>query len=250
VQVAAVAQTSVGRIERYAYPVLLERSTMAEKARQSHPMIDGNPARKTLEELVMSTLAARGQDVAVTWDAYRDDDGWVVALRWQAGRSENLAQWEIHAGQRTNNTLRPRDDAARDLIDPTPRALRTIADPVMADVARQITEAAQVTAVVEPEQAQDFVPRPETHDDRSAQATGSRHPAGSRRVLADRLEQEQLVEQPVLDERAAGQPAQRKAEAVRTGTDNASPRAHRKGHRPVMPGWEDILLGGGQTPNL
>ena len=106
-QVATAANTSVGRIERYAYPVLLERSTTAEKARLAHPMVDGNPTRKNLEELVLATLADRGQDGNVQWDAYRDDDGWVVAVRWQAGRSENSAHWQIHCRQRTT-TCTPR----------------------------------------------------------------------------------------------------------------------------------------------
>ena len=58
-----------------------------------------------------------------------------------------------------------------------------------------------------------------------------------------------MVEQTVLDERAGTQPPAPKPEPARTGTDSAPSRGHRKG-RPVMPGWEDVLLGGGQTPNL
>ena len=124
-QVAAAANTSVSKIERYAYPILLERSTMAEKARLSHPMIDGNPTRKTLEELVLATLDERGHHGELRWDAYRDSSGcWVVALTWQMGRSENHAHWEIRTGPRTN-TLKPRDDAARDLVNPAPRPLHT-----------------------------------------------------------------------------------------------------------------------------
>ena len=253
-QVATAASTSVGRIERYAYPVLLERSTTAEKARLSHPIVDGNPTRKNLEELVMATLAERGQDASVQWDAYRDDDGWVVALRWQAGRSENSAHWEIHSGSRTT-TLHPRDDAARELMDPARRPLRTIADPAgaesMAEVARRITDAAQATANLQQE-----LPDLPTGDDpasnRIVPTAASRHPAGSRRALADRLDQEHMVEQTVLDERSGVQPpAPTKSESARTGTDHSAPgRGHRKGQRPVMPGWEDVLLGGGHTPNL
>jgi hypothetical protein len=255
-EVAIAASTSVSRIERYAYPVLLERSTMAEKARLAHPTIDGNPTRKTLEDLVMSTLAERGQDTGVRWDAYRDDDGWVVTLRWQAGRSENQARWEIHSAPRST-TLHPKDDAARDLIDPAPRSLRTLAgtkpsDTAAADVARRINEAARAAA--QPgfgEQVADATPtRERPMPDGQLPSTGSRHPAGSRRGLADRLDQEQMVEQTVLDDRAGTQPPAAKPEAARTGTDSSPGRGHRKGHRPVMPGWEDVLLGGGQTPNL
>jgi len=262
-EVAHAASTSAGRIERYAYPVLLERSTMAEKARLAHPMVDGNPTRKTLEELVLSTLTQRGQNTGVVWDAYKDDDGWVIAVRWHAGRSENQAHWDIHPAPRSN-TVRARDDAARDLVEPSHHPLRTIApstaapstaapstaapstaEASMADVARRITEAAQVAAVVEPELAQDFVPRTEQAEANSA---ASRHPAGTRRALSDRLEQEQMIEQTVLDDRSGAQAAARqKADAARTGTEHAPTRSHRKGQRPVMPGWEDVLLGGGHT---
>ena len=254
--VATAANTSVGRIERYAYPVLLERSTTAEKARLSHPIVDGNPTRKNLEELVLATLAERGQDASVRWDAYRDDDGWVVALHWQAGRSENSAHWEIHSGSRTT-TLHPKDDAARELMDPARRPLRTIADPAgpqpdMAEVARRITDAAQATGNLQQELPELVPGADDPANSRIVPSAASRHPAGSRRALADRLDQEHMVEQTVLDERSGAQPpAPSKSEGVRTGTDHSSSgRGQRKGQRPVMPGWEDVLLGGGHTPNL
>ena len=148
-QVATAANTSVGRIERYAYPVLLERSTTAEKARLSHPIVDGNPTRKNLEELVMATLGDRGQDSSVQWDAYREDDNWVVALRWQAGRSENSAHWEIHSSVRST-TVHPRTrppGADGSLPSPTAHHRR----PQLADVARRITDAAQATPNLQPE---------------------------------------------------------------------------------------------------
>jgi len=251
-QVAAAASTSVSRIERYAYPVLLERSSMATKAREAHPMIDGNPTRKTLEQLVIATLAARGQDGALQWDAYRDDDGWIVVLRWQAGRSENRAHWDIHPGPRSNS-LHPRDDAARDLIDPSRRPLRTIADgvapaplnPKPVDPWANVSGHPQEPVATTPSPARD-----ETAPERQSMATATRHPAGTRRSVADRLDQEQMVEQTVLDERSGSQSVRppKPAEIARTGTDNSSARGHRKGQRPVMPGWEDVLLGGGQQP--
>ena len=250
-EVAVAANTSVGRIERYAYPVLLERSTTAEKARQSHPMIDGNPTRKTLDELVMSTLAQRGQDSAVQWDAYRDEDGWVVSLRWQAGRSENHAHWELPRGSRTN-TLHPKDDAARDLIDPAPRSLRTIADPESADIARGVAEVAQVVNGPERDHEPKFtLGGDQPSSGRPPMPTGSRHPAGTRQAISDRLGQEQTAEQTALNDRSGVRPRpQDKPESARTGTDSSTGRGHRKGQRPVMPGWEDVLLGGGPTPKL
>lgn len=255
-EVATAANTSVGRIERYAYPVLLERSTMAERARQSHPMIDGAPTKRTLEELVMATLSERGQAANVQWDAFRDDESWVVALRWNAGRSENQALWEIHAGPRTN-TLRPKDDAARDLIDPAPRPLRTIADQSTADATRRVaanttneaSNGANEGSGDQVDQPQKTAGTADQPTSRVVPSAGSRHPAGTRRAIADRLDEEHLVEQTVLDDRAGVQPPPATTtEAARTGTDGTTARGHRKSHRPVMPGWEDVLLGGGQTP--
>jgi hypothetical protein len=253
-QVAAAASTSISRIERYAYPILLERSTMAEKARLSHPMMDGNPTRKTLEELVLGTLAERGHHSGVQWDAYRDDTGsWVVVLTWQVGRSENHAHWEIRTGPRTN-TLKPRDDAARDLINPAPRPLHTITEPSFVDVARRITAGSppvheRPTAGAPSVTATAAAPsEPGAESARTVPNGGSRHPAGTRRAMVDRLEQEQMVEQTVLDDRAGMQPPPAaKPEVARTGTENSAGRGHRKGGRPVMPGWEDVLLGGGQS---
>lgn len=263
-QVAVAANTSVSKIERYAYPILLERSTMAEKARQSHPTIDGNPARKSLDELVMASLTDRGQNSAVRWDAYRDSDGWVVCVNWQAGRSENVAHWEIRTGPRTN-TVKARDDAARDLINPAPRPLHTIADPSFVDIARRVPTTATATAVpptTVAEQAavgsgSSMPGSSMSGSSMSAEANGrgfstasSRHPAGSRRALGDRLNEEQMVEQTVMDDRAGVQPPLPTPDVARTGTDSppahgSNERSHRKPQRPVMPGWEDVLLGGG-----
>ncbi|HSZ31627.1 MAG TPA: septation protein SepH, partial [Pseudonocardiaceae bacterium] len=77
---------------------------------------------------VTETFRQRGHDVdSVTWDSWRGEDGkWVVALRWQAGRSENRAQWTFHPGAH-GGTVTAIDDHATDLIDPPPAVpLRTV----------------------------------------------------------------------------------------------------------------------------
>ena len=131
-QVATAAGVSSQRIERFAYPVLLERSRIAGLAQQAHPMRSDGPDVRTLDEVVTETFRQRGHDVdAVTWDSWRGEDGkWVVQLRWRAGRSENRAQWAFHPGAH-GGTVTAIDDHATGLIDPRPAApLRTV-PPVM-----------------------------------------------------------------------------------------------------------------------
>jgi hypothetical protein len=133
-QLATAAGVSTERIERFAYPVLLERSRMAQLAQQAHPVRADGPDVRTLEQVVTETFRRRGHDLsAVTWDSWRGDDGkWAVQLRWRAGRSENRAQWTLHPGAH-GGTVTAVDDHATDLIDPQPAAqLRTVT-PVTAE---------------------------------------------------------------------------------------------------------------------
>jgi len=263
--VATAASTRVDRIERYAYPVLLERSTMAERARQAHPVIDGNPTKKTLEELVTAALAERGQCTGLQWDAYRDDDSWVLILRWQAGRSENRAHWAIQPGPRTN-TLRPKDDAAREILDPTPRTLREIHEIKTATLATD-QQASQRTEPGSPDDpipgAADLPAEPSGSTTRhgnesvdpAARHSTAHHPAGNAAMGEGTGQQHGPASKPATDpadEPAAVASATRQPDEVvaRTGTDHQPSRSHRRGHRPVMPGWEDILLGGGSAPQI
>jgi hypothetical protein len=124
-QVAAAAGCSPDRIERYAYPVLLERSTIAQRARQAHPVVDGVTMSRPVEDLVADTLAARGHQSSIGWDAFRDERGWALRASWKAGRSENHATWSFHAGP-GGGTVLARDEGASMLVDPAPRPLRTV----------------------------------------------------------------------------------------------------------------------------
>jgi hypothetical protein len=120
-QVATAAGVPCERIERFAYPVLLERSRIAQLAQHAHPVRADGPDVRTLDAVVTETFRRRGHDLsAVDWDAWRADDGkWVVQLRWQAGRSENRAHWTLHPGAH-GGTVTAIDNHATDLIDPQP----------------------------------------------------------------------------------------------------------------------------------
>jgi hypothetical protein len=127
-QLATATGVPCERIERFAYPVLLERSRMAQLAQRAHPVRADGPDLRTLEVAVTETFRHRGQDLgAVSWDAWRGDDGkWVIQLRWRAGRSENRAHWTLHPGAH-GGTVTAMDDHATGLIDPQPSVpLRTV----------------------------------------------------------------------------------------------------------------------------
>src|SRR5882757_9900758 len=70
-QVAESAGADIARVERFAHPVLLERSRAAELATAAHPVLGDGPSVLTLLETVTSALVARGLDPEDTsWDAW------------------------------------------------------------------------------------------------------------------------------------------------------------------------------------
>ena len=118
-QVAEAAGVDVSRVERFAHPVLLERSRAASLATAAHPVLADGPAVLTLLETVTTALIARGLDPdAANWDAWRNEDGrWTVQLAWQAGMSDNTAHFRYTPGSH-GGTVTAFDDAACELIDP------------------------------------------------------------------------------------------------------------------------------------
>jgi Protein of unknown function (DUF3071) len=127
-QVASAAGVPTERIERFAYPVLLERSRMAQLAQQSHPVRTDGPDVRTLSVVVAEVFRQRGHDPeTMSWDSWRDENGkWIVQLRWRTGRSENRAHWTFHPGAH-GGTVTALDDQATELIDPRPATpLRTV----------------------------------------------------------------------------------------------------------------------------
>ncbi|MDQ6656962.1 MAG: septation protein SepH [Actinomycetota bacterium] len=228
-EVAAAAGTSATRIERFAYPVLMERSTMAELSARARPIGGAGPAARSIGDVVADTLGSRGHTGPIGWDAFKDTRGWVLAVRWKTGRSENVALFDLHPGPE-GGTVTPRDEAATDLLDPAPKPLRTVrsmstagADP---DAAPHIPDVQQEPEIPAQEQVSPAI----SHDEPKRAA-------------------EQLVADTVDDERSGAMPAPHLAEAIaRTGTDHASagsPRAHKKAAKPAMPSWDDVLLGSG-----
>ena len=154
-QVAESAGVDVSRVERFAHPVLLERSRAAELATAAHPVLADGPAVLTLLETVTTALISRGLDPdAPNWDAWRNEDGrWTVQLSWKAGLSDNVAHFRFTPGAH-GGTATAFDDAACELIDPDfARPLRPVAP-----LAQHDFEAPEPPA--EPEQPEPAKPEP------------------------------------------------------------------------------------------
>lgn len=135
-QVASAAGVPIQKIERFAYPVLLERSRTAEVAQRAHPVRGDGPDVRTLGDVVAHTFGLRGQEYAeAEWDSWKGEDGkWLVALSWRAGRSDNSAHWTFQPGAH-GGTVTAVDEHASDLVEGLPaRPLRPVG-PVI-DIAR------------------------------------------------------------------------------------------------------------------
>lgn len=213
-QVATTAGVPVARVERFAYPVLLERSRFAELAQHAHPVREDGPDVQTLGEVIAYSFGVRGHDYTQSkWDSWRGDDGrWVVVLSWKAGRSDNRAHWAFSPGAH-GGTVHALDEHAHDLLDPNsyraPRTLRAVEGD--RDSVEQPTLDSTLT---EPEATVLDTPltEPEIDDDTREIP---RVPAGD-----------------------PGDPAED------TAAKREQPvRPKGKKNHPIVPSWEDVLLG-------
>jgi hypothetical protein len=230
-ELASIAGVPEQKIERFAYPVLLERSRTAELARLAHPVRADGPDRRTLTEVVAATFELRGQaydDAA--WDSWKGEEGrWVVTLSWTAGRSDNRAHWTFQPGA-NGGTVTALDENAGDLVEGLPaRPLRTIGEVI--DLARADEPGEEMVAVEAPRRAE---PRGEV-----APARIEHRPVERRRPdpVVERRRAEQRPEPPAEDRRAA---------ATHGGERPSAPE------RPADPGEAASALAGaaqgGDTP--
>lgn len=230
-QVAAAAGMPANRIERFAYPVLLERSRTADMAQRAHPVREDGPDVQTLGEVVAHSFGLRGHDLSDTrWDSWKGDDGrWIVQLHWTTGRSDNRAHWAFHPGAQ-GGTVTALDDAAVDLMDPNPnRTLRTVRP--VTQLARQALEATPVLPASMP-LVEEPAPVPVP-----AQATA---PVATP-VVAEKPVQEKAPE-PVPVPPAPPVEHEQEPVAEKPVRKDPPPKRGKKNH-PIVPSWEDVLLG-------
>src|SRR4051812_6122251 len=125
-QVAAASGTRVERIMRFAHPVIQERARVAEQAREARVRLSEGSPTVALELFMNERLRLIDSDLeAVTWDAYRSDDGtWQVTGAWRAGDKSGTTRWSFDLPSRT---VAPSDAATMDFAEGT-RLVRVVPD--------------------------------------------------------------------------------------------------------------------------
>ncbi|AWB82351.1 DUF3071 domain-containing protein [Corynebacterium yudongzhengii] len=209
-ELAADMGVAASRVEPYAHPVLLERAQITELARSSHPVREDGPAKLTLAEVLAAAFGARGHSLSeATWDAFKEPDGeWVIRVRWQAGLSENEAEWTFHRHSTSSSTAEPRNAVAADLTDPD------FVQPV-----RSLTSVSRGTRYEEP------LPSTSTSDDEpfDQELEYDGELDGADADDNDDRDTEEFPQHPGEEERPA--------------------KASRRRRKAVTPHWEDVLLG-------
>jgi hypothetical protein len=123
-QVAAASGTRVERIMRFAHPVIQERARVAEQARDARVRLSESAPNVALQQFMTDRLRLIDSDLeAVTWDAYRSDDGtWQVTGAWRAGEKSGTTRWSFDLPSRT---VTPSDAATTDFAEGT-RLVRVV----------------------------------------------------------------------------------------------------------------------------
>jgi hypothetical protein len=125
-QVAAASGTRVERIMRFAHPVIQERARVAEQAREARVRLSEGSPSVALQQFMTDRLRLIDSDLdAVTWDAYRSDDGtWQVTGAWRAGAKSGTTRWSFDIPSRT---VAPSDATTMDFAEGT-RLVRVVPD--------------------------------------------------------------------------------------------------------------------------
>lgn len=266
-EVAKAAGTDAARIERFAYPVLMERSNVADQAGRA--TVEGRHDGAPVRDVVAQRLSALGHGGEVRWDAHRAPIGWMLTAHWSIGRTENVAAFVLHP-RPGGGVVVEANDTATELLSPQRSPLRTVpaaaeaptgrtaGGPVLAGppaVAPELDETQRIprldsTGAIATASPRRPVARPAPNAPPSALAVAEPSPAGDPDPT-ELTDQEKLVVDTVVDERSGAHGAAAPEQIARTGTEHPSPRpggrAPRSGKpgKPSMPSWDDVLLGSG-----
>jgi hypothetical protein len=210
-QIAQSAGLSVAKVERFAGPVVQERSYVAQQACLVGVRRLTDSVSTPLGDLVSGRLAERGVAADdLRWDSWRRDDGrWQLVLEYPVAEKTRSAAWVYDPMRRT---VDPDDEEARWLTDEE----RAAPEPPRQQPAR-------LTAVPAPE------PDPSTQEHDTV-------------PVLTRATVEEPGDLPAAEEPAAV------AEAATEADDEpaiAPRRPTRGGRRAAVPSWDEILFGAG-----
>ncbi|MFB7877802.1 septation protein SepH [Nocardia sp. NPDC056064] len=257
-QVQAESGMPATKVERFAYPVLLERARAAELAQKAHPVRPDGPAVETLHEIVTAAFAERGHTIEqAEWDAWKDEKGfWVAQLQWRHGHSEIAAHWryqpDAHGG-----SVSPLDDPANDLIDPDfGRALRGLATilpepstpvveppvPVEPRPREQLSPTARPAARPQPKFDEFYEQRQVAAGGGTAAIPAAPVPAAAPAPVPAAAAPAAAPVPAVPSQPVAQQDKPTADEPVPVDTPAPKPARPKRGKAP-MPSWEDVLLG-------
>jgi len=110
--VAKLREIEIAKVERFAGPVLRERSHMALQAMHTLVRRDRGSDGHPLIEVVINRLAHGGVDEdSLEWDSWRREDGsWTVTVRYPTRDGEGSARWILDPSR---GSLTSDDEGAR-----------------------------------------------------------------------------------------------------------------------------------------
>ncbi|MFL6139932.1 MAG: septation protein SepH [Frankiaceae bacterium] len=239
---ARAAGVPAAKIERFAGPVLAERTHVADEARAARVGWsggDGEPG--SLDEIVGGRLEAEGvRPDDVEWDSWRRDDGtWIVQVSYLADGARQTAEWTWHPGRRQ---LRPYGAAARTLSTSGSAAAEAAPEPPAALVGlRMVAPAAAPAATAPLADPGDPVPSlgaraeddaPATPDEVGATEANEGTDAGAGAAVQTAIDVRELDPREAAAEGGGRRAARQPKEAGRGS-----------GRRAAVPSWDDILFG-------
>ncbi len=118
--IAEQASMPIERVMRFAAAVVAERARITGEARTARARRNSPDGEFVVfGEHVDARFTAHGIDpAAVSWDAYRNEDGaWVLSAGWHGGDLKRIARWTFALATRT---ISPADDTAADLLSDRP----------------------------------------------------------------------------------------------------------------------------------
>lgn len=126
--ISTTGNVSIEKIERYAQPILQERSYIISLAQKA----EIKKLKTSLLEVVEEKLVPRGVDMKLCeWNAYRNEDGtWQILLSYPTRDGRGNAEWRF---ENTKRRIESDDDGARWIFDEEPAPAEAVVRPIRSE---------------------------------------------------------------------------------------------------------------------